>query len=85
MAAKALKKTDAKFLKMFADFISEHKETLDTLAADMREHFDGKSENWQSGDNGTAYSEVLEAIESTQQSIEAANDSLQGLPLWEDA
>lgn len=83
--ANPLKKADIKFLKVISDFIAEHSEQLGALSADLRDKFDNKGEKAQASDNGVALDEAATAVSEVFTSLEAANDALQGLPLWEDA
>lgn len=57
------KKEWTKRLQAVADKVSEARQELEQFAAECREEFDERSEKWQEGEKGQAWSELLDEMD----------------------
>lgn len=61
-------------LEAYRNCADEFKSYVETLADEAQEYFDERSEGWQESENGTSYSEWIDAIRSSVDDLESPDD-----------
>jgi hypothetical protein len=65
-----------KLLKGALNKLSDVTNVIDQVKDEEQDYFDNMPENMQSGEKGTKIEEIIAALESVVESIEAASDSI---------
>jgi hypothetical protein len=70
-----MKKSDLKVIKLIADFVDEHRETIGQMHADASTRYDDMGERAQEGDRGQALQEDVNNLEQLYDAMESLADA----------
>lgn len=70
--------TQKKIAKIY-EHIEKELEALQTIADEMHDYYDERSEKWQESENGEAYYDEMETVDNVVSSLEDAVNDLSDL------